>query len=463
MTREIYVPQQHQRIAERHLEENPRAGLFLDMGLGKTVVTLTDIAKWKRKQGKIKVLVIAPLYVAKFTWSDEMDKWEHLKGLKYAKVLGSEKKRLEGLRSKADVYLINRENVDWLIGYMGSGFNFDYVVIDESTSFKNPRSKRFKALRKVCRIPEKFVILTGTPAPKSLIDLWSQVYLLDGGERLGTHLTHFRDRYFNAGSRNGYTVYEYVLKKGDALLGKDWYEREIHDAIKDICISMKTDDWVELPERIDRYVNLRLEGKALNDYRTFERDSVLELAEKEITALTAASLTNKLLQYANGAVYTERPAYEEVHAIKMAALDEIMEASNGHPVMVFYNFKSDAERIEKHLKRYKPRRLKTEKDKDDWNKGEIDLFLLHPKSAGHGLNLQAGGNIIVWFSLTWSLEEYMQANKRLHRKGQKNAVIVHHLVMKDTLDDTVVDTLEDKAATQDDLLEALIVRMSKYL
>lgn len=461
MARKIYKPEKYQRIAGKHLRENNKAGLFLDMGLGKTVITATDIADYKNRKGRIKVLIIAPLMVAKYTWVDEFDKWEHLTGITYSQVLGSEANRIKALRTRADVYIINRDNVDWLIGFLGTGFDFDYVVVDESTSFKNHQSKRFKALKKVCPIPDKFIILTGTPSPNTLLDLWAQIYLLDRGQRLGEYITHFRRRYFDTLRKDSYS--EYSLREGDSLLGEDWFEKEIQDSISDICISMKTEDWVELPERLDRFIKLRFDGKLLKDYRKFERDSVLALQDHEITAANAAVLSGKLLQYSNGALYTEKPAYEEIHSLKLDALEEIVEAANGNPVLVFYNFKSDLERIMQRLKKYKPRTLKTEQDKKDWNEGKINVFLLHPKSAGHGLNLQHGGNIIVWFGLTWSLEEYMQANKRLHRRGQNKTVIIHHIIVEGTVDDTVVAALRDKEATQNDLIEALIVRMSKYL
>lgn len=459
-----YKPDKHQQIAEDHLAANPKAGLFMDMGLGKTVVTLTDIAKVKKAKGSVKVLIVAPLLVAKYTWSDEIEKWQHLKGLTYAKVLGSETQRIKALRQKADIHIINCDNIAWLVGYLGTAFRYDYLVIDESTKFKNHGSNRSKAVQKVCEIPDKTVLLSGTPAPKGLIDLWGQLFLLDQGKRLGKNITTYRERYFFAEEKSGHHVYKYGLRKGDKLLGSHYYQQEIYDIIGDICISMKTEDWVELPDRIDRFVKLRFEGKYLEDYKQFERDSVFQLDEEtEFTAMTAAVLSGKLLQYSNGALYTGKDEFKEIHRLKLDALEDIVDTANGQPVIVFYNFRHDAVRIEKRLKKYGVRRLKTDKDKEDWNNGDIPVLLLHPKSAGHGLNLQEGGNIIVWFGLTWNLEEYQQANKRLHRRGQVHNVIIHHIVIEGTIDETVVEALENKAVTQDDLIEALIVRISGYL
>jgi len=435
--------------------ENLYCGLFLDLGLGKTVTALTAIDRLMYDLLEVeKVLVIAPLRVAQDTWSTEAQKWDHLKHLRISKVLGSERQRKEALRAKADIYVTNRENVVWLVGYLGSAFPFDMVVIDELSSFKSPKAQRFKVLRQVRPLMKRVVGLTGTPAPNSLIDLWSQLYLLDRGERLGKTIGEYREKYFSPGQRQGAVVFNYKARDGSG--------QKIHDRISDICISMKAEDYLSLPERIDREVIVKLPDKVRRQYEDFEKAQVLALMEGDITAVNAAALTNKLLQFANGAVYDTNKAPHEVHAAKLDALDEILDTANGQPVLVFYSYRHDLERIMTRMKQYKPVRLDKPEDIKAWNRGEIQLMLAHPASAGHGLNLQAGGNIIVWFGMTWSLELYQQANARLHRQGQQKPVIIHHLIAEGTMDTDVIQALMKKADSQESLLAAVKARIEKY-
>ena len=452
-----FVPHNYQEFGVQHILKNPYCGLFLEMGLGKTVTALTavDILKYDMFEVS-KVLVIAPLRVADHTWSSEIDKWEHLKHLTTSKVLGNERKRKEALRKEADIYIINRENVPWLVAQYGSAFPFDLMIIDELSSFKDPKTNRFKALRQVRPLVKRVIGLTGTPAPNGLINLWSQMYLLDRGERLGKTLTSYRNQYFTPGDRNGQVVFNYKLLEGS--------EASIKSKIQDICISMKTEDYLRLPERIDNMINIIFDDKTQKQYNEFEREQVLKLYDsEEITAMNAAALTNKLLQFSNGAVYDEDKNVVEIHRNKIKELEDIIENSNNKPVLVFYSYKHDKDRILKLLKRYKPRELrKGSADIEDWNNGKIQLLLTHPASAGHGLNLQTGGNIIVWFGMTWSLELYQQANARLYRQGQKESVIIHHLITEGTMDDDVMMALSNKADSQEALMQSVKARIDKY-
>jgi SNF2 family DNA or RNA helicase len=459
----IYKPHPYQEHATEHIIDNPASGLFLDMGLGKTVSTLTAIDKLIFQMEITRVLVIAPKLVAEDTWTTEANKWDHLRHLKISKVLGTERQRKEALRAKADIYVINRENVCWLIAHYGGAFPFDMLVIDELSSFKSAKAARFKALRQVRPKIKRIVGLTGTPMPNSLLDLWPQMYLLDMGERLGKTITGYRDKYFIPGKRNGHIVYEHNLRKGDDLLGSDVYQQEIYEKIGDICISMKAKDYLDLPERIDRNIEMRFPAKVMDKYLEFEKKQILALEDLEdISAVNAAALTNKLLQFANGAVYDEDGIWHEIHKEKIEALKEIIEDANGHPVLVFYSYRHDKERIEKYLKAYKPQDLKNAEAREKWNRREIPLMLGHPASAGHGLNLQAGGNIIVWFGLPWSLELYLQAVARLDRQGQVESVINHRLIAKGTMDEDVLAALDNKALGQDALMQAVKVRIKKY-
>jgi len=400
-----------------------------------------------------KVLVIAPKRVAEDTWMREIDKWDHLKHLRISKVLGTQKQRLEALNAAADIYVINRENVVWLVDLYKNSWPFDTVVIDELSSFKSNKSQRFKQLKKVTPLINRMIGLTGTPTPNGYLDLWSQLYLLDRGERLGKTIGGYRDRYFSPGRRNGYTVFDWDLK--------DMAEEAIQNKIKDICISMDAKDYLDLPERINNNVYVTMEPKAQQLYEELEKDLILKVDGEEITALTAATLTNKLLQMANGSVYNSDRDVIHIHDGKLDALEEILEF-NQEPVLVFYNFKHDYNRLMERFKGLKPRKLETSQDISDWNDGKIRLLLAHPASVGHGLNIQAGGHVIVWFGLTWSLELYQQANARLDRQGQTKSVVVHHLITEGTVDEDVMKALERKETGQAALLEAVKAKIEKY-
>lgn len=440
-----FVPHPYQEYAITRILDTPHIGLFLDMGLGKTVSALTAVDKLINDRFEVqRVLVIAPLRVAKLTWAAEVGKWDHL-SLKVTKVLGSESKRLQALAEKADIYVINRENVPWLVDlYKGKRWPFDMVIIDESSSFKNPRSLRFRALRKVLPQIKRMVLLTGTPSPRSLMDLWPQLYLLDRGERLGRTLTEYRSAYFRPGKSNGFTVFEWLPNK-DA-------QEKIYKAVGDICVSMSAADWLDIPDKVDNVIEVELPPKARKAYDTLKRDYVITIQQDDITAVNAAVLTGKLLQVANGALYHDDKTYTEIHKAKIDALKELAESATT-PVIVFYWLKSDLERLKKEFPN--ARTLDDEKDLTDWNNGKIDMLLLHPSSAGHGLNLQAGGHTIIWFGLTWSLELYQQANARLHRQGQRSSVIVHHILARDTMDERVLKALQQKRMGQDSLLAAV--------
>lgn len=444
-----FKPHSYQQMAIDKIIDTPRAGLFLDMGLGKTVITLTAIDQLMNDYFEVsRVLVIAPLRVAEDTWSRESQKWDHLKHLRISKVLGSASNRRKALAKDADIYVINRENVVWLtdeLSQVGDGWGFDMVVIDELSSFKSHAAKRFKALRKYITRSSRVVGLTGTPAPNGLIDLWSQIYLLDGGERLGTTISGFRSRYFIPNQRNQHMIYNYKPREEA--------EQAINAKISDICISMRAEDWLDMPERIDNVQRVKLSDDEMDRYNQFERDCYLDFLEGEVTAASAAALSNKLLQYSNGAMYLADGGYVETSNAKLDVLDEIIELSNGKPILCFYSYKHDLERIQKRFKFAK--KLGGSEDIEKWNNGEIPLLLAHPAGAGHGLNLQAGGNIIVWFGLTWSLELYQQANARLYRQGQENAVIIHHLIAEGTADESVLASLQGKKDVQDELLDSL--------
>lgn len=449
-----YKPYDYQQYATQWILDKEKAGLLLDMGMGKSVITLTAIDELMFNYFEVsKVLVIAPLRVAESTWDEEAAKWDHLKHLKISKVLGTEKERINALYTKADIYIINRENVKWLVDKCGKDWPFDMVVIDELSSFKSHRAQRFKALKKVRPFMKRVVGLTGTPAPNGLIDLWSQIYLLDGGERLGKTITGYRERYFLPDKRNQHIVFTYKLKEGA--------EEAIYEKLSDICVSMKAEDYLKLPERINNIIPIYLPKKAKDKYDQLERDLLLPLKDSDIVANTAGVLANKLLQMSNGAVYDENGDVKEIHNAKLKALEDTIEAANGKSVLIFYSYKHDLDRIKKHLKRDDLTVLDTSEDIKNWNEGKIPIMLAHPASAGHGLNLQAGGNIIIWFGLTWSLELYSQANARLYRQGQKQNVIIHHLVSKGTMDEDVMKALEGKEVGQEALLNAVKARVRK--
>lgn len=448
-----FKPWDYQQYAINHILDHTASGLFLDMGMGKTVSTLTAISELLWLGECNKVLVIAPLRVAEDTWSTEVEKWDHLKDLRISKILGPEKNRIMALNVEADIYVINRENVEWLVNRCFKQWDFDTVVIDELSSFKSSKAKRFRALKKVRPHFKRIIGLTGTPAPNSLIDLWPQIYLLDGGVRLGKTVTGYKERYFKPGRRNQNIIFNWELREGS--------EESIHNKISDICVSMKAEDYLNMPTRIDNMIEVKLDDKALAKYKKLEKDLVLELENDDITASNAAVLTNKLLQMANGAIYSEDKSVVDIHDEKIDKLMEIIDVANGKPVLCFYKFKHDYERIKEALnkKKIKHQTLENSKDIKKWNEGKIEVALLHPASAGHGLNLQYGGNIVVWFGLNWSLELYQQANARLYRQGQKETVVINHIIAKGTVDEDVIKALNGKEINQNVLLEAVKARL----
>lgn len=451
-----FIPHSYQRYNINRILANPNIALWLDMGLGKTAITLTAINDLKYNRFAVnKVLVIAPKKVAQGTWTNEAKKWDHLQLLRFSIVLGSKQKRIRALNTPADVYIINRDNVVWLVDYYRNSWPFDMVVLDESSSFKNHQSKRFKALKQIRPHIKRQVQLTGTPSPNGLMDVWAQIFLLDGGERLGKRITGFRERYFEPDQRNRDRVFSYAPKDGA--------DKKIHELIGDIVVSMKAEDYIELPAVTYNTVPVILDPKAKKDYEKLEKEMLLEVDESEITATSAAVLGGKLLQLCNGAVYDEDRNVVDIHNNKMEAFLELIEALNGQPVLVFYSFQHDRERIKEALAKtnLRIRDLKTAQDEADWNKRKIDVLLAHPASAGYGLNLQEGGNHIIWFGLNWSLELYEQANARLARQGQKEKVFIHRLIVQGGMDENVEDALKGKAATQESLLSALKARIEK--
>jgi SNF2 family DNA or RNA helicase len=462
----IYTPHEYQKFSTDHLIENKFAALLLQMGLGKTVSTLTALDTLIFDHLEVnKTLIIAPKKVAEDTWISEVEKWDHLKHLRLSIVLGTEKQRVEALRAKADIYVINRENVAWLVGFYGGGFPFDCLVIDELSSFKNPKSVRFKALRSVRPRIKRVIGLTGTPAPNGLLDLWAQIYLLDQGERLGKTLTSYRNKYFMPNKRNGMVIFDYKLQKEEEtdLLGEDIIEKEIFDKLGDICISMKARDYLDLPERVDRTKVVVLPPEKMQKYLEFEKSLILAMDEVEdITVLNAAGLMNKLRQFANGAIYDEDKNWHEVHTEKLEALEEDIEEANGHPVLVFYQYRHDLERIMNHFKKYKPVILKGREQVKLWNEKKIPLMIAHAASAGHGLNLQYGGHFICWFGVDWSLELYEQGVARLDRQGQTQIVTNSRIITKGTVDEDVLAALVNKAGVQDAIMKALKARVAKY-
>ena len=441
----------YQQYASEWIINHPYSALLLDMGLGKTLSTLTALELMINLLGGVgKTLIIAPLSVAKNTWPAEIAKWDHTKGLTYSLVLGPERKRTEALNKDVDLYITNRENVTWLVDYYKKAWPFDTVVIDELSSFKASNSQRFKELRRVRPLMKRVIGLTGTPAPNSLLDLWPQMYLLDQGERLGKTITSYRQHYFYPGAGSGHVVYSWLLKDGS--------EDAIYNRIGDIAVSMKAGDYLDLPKRTTNNVEVELSKSEMMKYKQLEKDFILEAGTGEIVASNAAVLTNKLLQVANGAVYDDDGNVVEVHKRKLEALKQIVDDSQGQPVLVFYQFKHDLARLQKMFPDGKALDIKSD-DVSDWNAGKIPILFAQPQSAGHGLNLQQGGHIIVWYSLTWSLEYYQQTNARLDRQGQTQPVIVHHLVAKGTIDEQVLRVLEGKEKGQDALLEAVKARI----
>lgn len=448
-----FKPYPHQAAGIDWITEHQAAALFWGMGTGKTVTTLTAVDQLLYdclEDGP--VLVIAPKRVAENTWSKEADKWEHLQHLRVSKVMGTEKQRLAALDSPADLYVINRENVVWLVKTLGQSWPFPIVVIDELSSFKSAQAKRFKALRRVRGRIKRIIGLTGTPRPNGIEDLWAQVYLLDQGERLGRTLTQFRSRYLLPEKMNGHIVYSYKPRPGA--------EAEVYDRLADVAMSIKKEDVLSLPGQVYEDVELTCPPALLKKYKKFERDQVLECLDEdgEIVAGTAAALTNKLLQFANGAIYDMEGKAHELHTVKLEALEELIEAAGGESVLVLYAYKHDAERIKK---RIAVRELDSPEDMDAWNRGEIPVALAHPASIGHGLNLQDGGHIIIWYGLSWSLELYQQANERLNRPGQQHVCRIYHLILKGTHDERVLKALANKDKGQAAAIEALRLEIVK--
>ena len=452
-----YNPHQYQDYATGRILDTNYIALLLEMGLGKTVSTLTAIDLLLNDYyDATRVLVIAPLRVADDTWAREAEKWDHLQHLRISKVLGSASVRRKALKADADIYVINRENVEWLVSELGTAWDFDTVVIDELSSFKNGRSKRFRALRRVRPMMKRVIGLTGTPAPNGLMDLWPEIYLLDQGDRLGKTITGYRDRYFTPGARSGHVVYEWKEKQEA--------EQRIYEAISDIAVSMKSEDWLELPERIDRIVPVKLSEPARDLYKKLEKDMLLPYLDADVVAITAAVLSNKLLQMSSGAVYDEERGIKQIHDAKLDALEDLIEAANGKPVMVFYNFKHSLARIQERFPKAQILRKGKGGSQDiaDWNNDKIPLLLLHPKSAGHGLNLQESScQTIIWFDMSWSLEEVQQANARVHRQGQTRRIVVMQLVAEGTIDGDVVEAITQKAAGQDALMDAVKARIER--
>lgn len=442
-----YNPHNYQTFATEFVLTHPACGLILDMGLGKSVITLT--ALWDLILDGFdvgKVLVIAPKRVAEDTWPKELVKWDHLNGLTYSLVLGGEKQRREALQQRAFIYIINRENVAWLVE--NYKWDFDTLVIDELSSFKSAKAQRFKALKRVRPLITRVIGLTGTPAPNSLIDLWPEIYLLDMGKRLGRFIGGYRDRFFLPDKRNREIVYSYKPREGA--------EEKIYELISDICVSMKATDHLAMPGLISNKVEVHMDSKESALYDKFRQDMVLKLPDGELDAVNAAALSSKLLQMANGAVYGDERKVHRIHDRKLDALEDIIEAANGKPLLVAFWFNHDRDRIKA---RFNVREISTAKDITDWNEGKIPVALLHPASGGHGLNLQDGGSTIVWFGLTWSLELYKQLNARLWRQGQKNSVVIHHIITSGTHDEDVMRALDRKDMSQDALIEAVKARI----
>lgn len=444
-----YVAHNYQNYAKDFILAHKVSALFLDCGLGKTITTLTAINELMYDSFEIsKVLIIAPLRVAQSTWKEEIEKWDHLNLLRYSIAVGDEKERLKALKQNADIYIINRENVYWLVTKSGIDFNFDMLIIDELSSFKSHTSKRFKSLLKIRPYFERVVGLTGTPSSNGLMDLWAEFRVLDLGERLGRYITHYRNEYFLPDKRNGVVIFSYKPQPHA--------EERIYRRLADMTISMKSTEYLKMPELILNELEINLDEEDQTKYKKFKKEMVMTIQEKEIDAINAASLSNKLIQLANGSIYDEDKKFYEVHNKKLDKVEEIIESANGKPVLIAYWFKADKERIEK---RFKVREIKTADDIKQWNMGMIGLALIHPASAGHGLNLQSGGSTLVWFSLTWSLELYQQTNARLYRQGQKDTVVIHHLITKNTIDEDIMKSLKRKDKTQEALMKAVKARI----
>jgi SNF2 family DNA or RNA helicase len=447
-----YSPHDYQRYAAEFIITHPVSALLLDMGLGKTSITLTAINNLLFDSFEVhKVLVVAPLRVARDTWSAEIEKWEHLKNLRYSVVVGTAQERISALSTPADIYIINRENIQWLVEESGLPFDFDMAVIDELSSFKNHQSKRFRVFMKARPKLKRIVGLTGTPAGNGLMDLFAEFKLLDMGERLGRLIGQYRNTYFQPDKRNGMVIYSYKPLP-DA-------EQRIYDKISDITISMKAADHLKMPELISSEYTVQLSDKEREKYDRLKKDLVLSEDNEEVTAANAASLSNKLSQMANGAVYSDDESIIEIHDRKLDALEDIIESMNGRSLLVAYWFKHDLERIRK---RFEICEIKSSRDISEWNSGKIPVALIHPASAGHGLNLQSGGSTLVWFGLTWSLELYQQTNARLWRQGQTaDTVVIQHIIVKGTIDEQIMKALKTKDTTQAALITAVKAEVHK--
>ena len=451
-----FIPHEYQRYAAEYIITHPVTALLLDMGLGKTVTTLTAVNELIYDYFEIsKVLVIAPLRVARDTWPAEIQKWEHLQNLTYSVAVGTEAERLRSLKTQADIYIINRENVQWLIEENGVVFNYDMLIIDELSSFKNHDTKRFKSLMKMRPKVKRVVGLTGTPSSNGLMDLWAEFRLLDMGQRLGRFIGKYRTDYFLPDRRNGNIVYSY-RPLPDA-------EQQIYDKISDITISMKSTDHLNMPELIISEYTVKLSEEERQHYEELKEELVLELPDGDVTASNAGSLSNKLSQMANGAIYSDDRDILPIHDRKLDALEDIIEAANGKPVLVAYWFKHDLARIQERLnKLHIPFATMDKADSiSRWQRGELPVGLIHPASAGHGLNLQSGGSTLIWFGLTWSLELYQQTNARLWRQGQTHVVTIHHIITKNTVDEDVMAALEQKDMTQEKLISAVRARLEE--
>lgn len=442
----------YQVVAQDFIISHPNAAVILDMGMGKTATTLSAVNELMFDRFEVaKVLVIAPLRVANTVWSDEIEQWAELRHLRYSKIVGTPKQRKVALQKDADIYIVNRENLPWLVEQCSPYFKWDMVVIDELSSFKSWQSKRFKAFMAMRPYMKRIVGLTGTPSSNGLMDLFAEFKVIDGGERLGRFIGEFRSRYFEEGRRNGNIVYEYIPM--------DYAECQIQDKISDITISMKALDYLDMPDLISTKKLVRMSEKEKEKYSQFKKEYVMsELDGLEVTAANAASLTNKLVQLSNGAVYSDDHTVVPLHEQKLDALEDILESANGETVLVAYWFKHDLARITGRLEKLKvtSRVLKTEEDIREWNKGNVPVGLIHPAGAGHGLNLQKGGHHLVWFGLTWSLELYQQTNARLWRQGQEaETVVIQHIVTEGTIDEEILKALENKDAQQERLIAAV--------
>jgi len=446
-----YIPHDYQTRAKDFILEHPKAGMLLEMGLGKTVITLTAIDVLINELFEVdRVLVIAPKRVAEDTWTREHAKWDHLRHLRVSKVLGSPEQRRRALAVDADIYVIGRDNVVWLVEQCRQGWPFDMVVIDELSSFKNPQAKRFRALKKVIPKASRVVGLTGTPSANGLMDLWAEIYLLDRGERLGHTLGAYREKYFRPGARNGYVVFKWEPLRGS--------REKIEAAISDICISMSADDYLTLPKRIDNLIPVKLSPQEMKQYKTMEAEQLLHIDDEDVVALNAAAVMTKLLQIANGSVYSHEGNVVRLHDAKLEALLEIIDTTDS-PVLIFYSYKHDLAAIKAAIPG--ARTLDGPEDIAEWNAGRVQVLLAHPASVGYGLNLQEGGHVIVWYGLTWSLELYQQANARLYRQGQDKPVIIHHLIAEGTVDEQVMRALQEKDMSQADLMAALKERRTQ--